>query len=79
MPGGRELGADGVDEEARLGAVDGGGGEETGGGEEVRDELDEDERLGEFGGLRGGVVWRGLGPTVGYRRDLRCRDGKGEE
>ena len=64
---GVELVGDGVDEETRLGAQDGVLGEDARLGEEVGDELDEDERLVELD-----AVGRGL---VGW--DLRAteRDG----
>ena len=67
---GEELGRDAVDEEAGLGALDRVGREDLGLGEEVGDELDEDERLCELDGLGRGIVGRGLGAAVGDRGDL---------
>ena len=70
VPRGRELARDGLDEEARLRALDGVRGQQARGGEEVGDELDEDKRLGELDGLGRGIVGRSLGAAVGNRGDL---------
>ena len=53
---GGELARHALDEEARLGARDRVRGDDAGGGEEVADELDEHERLGDLCGLGRGLV-----------------------
>lgn len=71
LPGGGQLGGDAVDEEAGAGALDGVRGEDVGLREEVGDELDEDERLGELGRRGRGLLGRDGRSAVGDRGDLQ--------
>ena len=68
--GGDQLGGDGVDEETRLGALDGVGGEDVGGGKEVGDEFNENEGFGELDGFWRGLVGWHYWATVRYSGDL---------
>ena len=69
-PGGGDLGADVLDEEARAGALDGVLGQEVRVRVEVGEELDEDEALGDLDGVGRGLVGRGGCAAVRYGRNL---------
>lgn len=72
-PRGDELGGDGLYEEASASSLDRIRGEQARVGKEVGDELEEDERLGNFDGLGGGLVRRYFGSAVRNGGDLACR------
>ena len=68
--GGTVLVGEGVDEQARFGAEDRILGENAGLGEEVCDELDEDEGFGQLDGFGRRLVGRNIWSTVGNGWDL---------
>jgi len=73
-----EFDTDGIDEEASFGAKHGRRRKECGDmGEQIGDDLEEDEGLGDFSGRKGGLVGGDGRAAIGYSRDLHTNGMQG--